>query len=514
MIAHFASVRSFAFLDPGVWIAQGFAVFRISLLLWRFPWFRAIQPAACLFFAVSAGAVESPDTIDAAPDPARQWFVGALRGEAGNFVGDRKLAAGELPAAHASLWAAYKAAAIELGWDKEITEAPKVPPLPPMEEFRKLPADERPKLPEFKPGVIPCGGERMPYLMFSRGERPENGYPLFFQTHGGGSTNDNLPHPHGWPVNTRDWQNQIGVCLFALPEGLYFVPRMANDNKGRWWFRHNHIAFDFLIRRAILFRDVDPDRIYMMGISEGAYGTESLTPFWADRFAGGCAMAGGAGGGERFYNLRNTAFRNDTGEGDTMFDRIGLARATHAYLAKLKQADPAGYDHMLEIHEGMGHGIDYRPGPAWIAERKRNPRPLKVAWFNHPVDHQRRTDFSWLSLASAPERDTLIIAEINQKTNTITVEARIDPEEIPDSSPLKDQSTPPPRDLRPFYNGNALTLHLDDKLLDLDQPVTVIVNGREGFSGTVERRLSHMADDIVRHGDPGRVFPARITVPL
>jgi hypothetical protein len=42
----------------------------------------------------------------------------------------------------------------------------------------------------------------------------------------------------------------------------------------------------------------------------------------------------------------------------------------------------------------------------------------------------------------------------------------------------------------------------------------VIVNGREGFSGTVERRLSHMADDIVRHGDPGRVFPARITVPL
>jgi hypothetical protein len=464
--------------------------------------------------AFAAAASDGQDRVEDTSDPVRQWFVEALRGEPGNFDGDRTLAAGETVAAHSGLWAAYKAAAMELGWDKEIIEATEVPALPPMEEFRNLPADQRPELPEFKPGVIPCGGERMPYLLFSRGDRPENGYPLFFQTHGGGSTNDKLPHPHGWPVNTRDWQNQIGVCLFALPEGMYFVPRMANDNKGRWWFRHNHIAFDFLIRRAILFRNVDPDRIYMMGISEGAYGTESLTPFWADRFAGGCAMAGGAGGGERFYNLRNTAFRNDTGEGDTMFDRIGLARATHAYLAKLKQADPAGYDHMLEIHEGMGHGIDYRPGPAWIAEKTRDPRPLKVSWFNHPVDHQRRTDFSWLSLAAAPERDTLIIAGIDRNTNTITVEARIDPEELPHDSPLKNSATPPPRDLRPFYTGNALTLHLDDKLLDLDQPVIVIVNGKQRFSGIVKRRLSHMAGDIARHGDPGRVFPARVTVAL
>jgi hypothetical protein len=67
---------------------------------------------------------------------------------------------------------------------------------------------------------------------------------------------------------------------------------------------------------------------------------------------------------------------------------------------------------------------------------------------------------------------------------------------------------------RPFYAGNALILHLDDKLLDLDQPVTVIVNGKQGFSGTVEHRLSHMADDIARHGGRGRVAPPRVTVPL
>jgi flagellar motor switch protein FliM len=51
-------------------------------------------------------------------------------------------------------------------------------------------------------------------------------------------------------------------------------------------------------------------------------------------------------------------------------------------------------------------------------------------------------------------------------------------------------------------------------MLDLDKPVTVIVNGRQVFNGSVGRKASHMADDIARHGDPGRVFPARIELEL
>jgi hypothetical protein len=475
---------------------------------------RTLATLAAAWLVVVPWPHAAEGATPAAAPRARDWFVGTLKGDDPAFPQQGTLAAKDTAAAQAALWADYKAAAMEMGWDKDIAESPALPKLPPMAELNAMPAEERPKIPPFKPGIISCGEETMPYLLFSRGERPEKGWPLFFQTHGGGGTDKKLKSPHGWEVNSRDWQAQIGVCLFALPEGMYFVPRMANDNKGRWWMKHNHIAFDEIIRRAILFRDVDPDRIYMMGISEGAYGTEAMTPFWGDRFAGGCAMAGGAGGGERFYNLRNTAFRSDNGEGDTMFKRIELARQTHDYLEELKKKDPDGYDHSLAVQSGRGHGIDYKPGPAWIASKTRNTRPTKLCWFNFALDGERRKDFSWLSLARAPERDTLITAELRREENHIEITALINPPEVKDESPVYNQSTPPPVGNRIPYTGNTLTVHLDDPLLDLDKPITVNLNGKQAFRGRVERKASHMAGDIARHGDPGRVFPARLELEL
>lgn len=449
-----------------------------------------------------------------AEDEARQWFVQRLKGESLAFPAQEAFTAKESAGVRDALWADYKSAAVELGWDKEIAANVEMPALPASKELKAMPPGKRPKIPPFNASVLSCGEETMPYLLFSRGKRPDKGWPLFFQTHGGGGTDQKLSGPHGWEVNTMDWKAQIGVCLFSLPEGMYFVPRMANDNKGRWWMKHNHIAFDKLIRRAILFRDVDPNRIYMMGISEGAYGTEAMTPFWADRFAGGCAMAGGAGGGERFYNLRNTPFRSDNGSGDTMFKRIELAEQAHDYLASLRKMDPGGYDHSLAIQKGRGHGIDYQPGPAWIAGKVRKPHPARICWFNFALDGQRRTDFSWLSLAKAPERDTLITAEVDRPKNRIAITARINPPEVKDEVPVYAQSTPPPVENRIPYTGNTLTVHLNDDMLDLDKPVSVIVNGKEAFSGKVARKADQMADDIARHGDPGRIFPGRVEVAL
>lgn len=458
--------------------------------------------------AVAGTPRAASDTAPVAADLSVAWFRNAMSGATPMPVTEEKpLAAGDVAAKQRELWGRYKSAARELGWDKDLI-SPESPELP-----KKAAAKPAEPL-KLHAAELSCGAEKMPYVYLYRGEKPAAGRPLFFQLHGGGSTDMKLAGPHAWPVNTRDWNAQIGLFFKVLPEGLYFIPRMANDNKGRWWMKHDRIAFDTVIRRAVLFHEIDPDRIYMMGISEGAYGTEALTPFWADRFAGGCAMAGGAGGGERLYNLRNTAMRSDTGENDTMYGRIKLVAQEHDYLENLKKADPAGYDHSLNIQAGRGHHVDYAPGPAWIATKRRDNRPSKICWFNHALDGSRRTDFSWLSLAAAPGRDTLIVAEVDRKTNTVTVSALMNPPGQGDESPVYNTSTPAPVTNRIPFTGNTLTIHLDDRLLDLDKPVTVILNGRQVFTGRVERLASNMAEDIVRTGDPGRVFPARVPLTL
>ncbi|MCA9322043.1 MAG: hypothetical protein KDB53_14975, partial [Planctomycetes bacterium] len=58
--------------------------------------------------------------------------------------------------------------------------------------------------------------------------------------------------------------------------------------------------------------------------------------------------------------------------------------------------------------------------------------------------------------------------KIDKKTNTIELEAE---------------------------NVFAFTFFLNDVLLDLDRPVTVMVNGRTAYIGTVERKLETMLDD-------------------
>lgn len=463
-----------------------------------------------LFLAAVVGLQSAATATSAAPsagaDPALvAAFRDALEGRQAKFP-DRQLDAAAAAKATAAAWSAYREAAVALGWDKELIPLP-----PPLEKLRAMKPEEQRKN-AIKPGEIACDGETMPYYMLVKGDFEEGRWPLFFMTHGGGSTDDKLPHPHAWPVNTQDWMNQADLIDRLLPPGLYFVPRMANDNKGRWWYRHNHTAFDFVIRRAILFRGVDPNRIYMMGVSEGGYGTEALTPFWADRFAGGCALAGGAGPGERFYCLRNTPFRNDTGERDTMFGRADLAKKNHEYLDDLKKADPKGFDHVLDLQKGRGHAIDYAKGPAWIATKVRDPRPRKLCWYVFALDGSRRTDFSWLALTEAPDRDALVVAEADRARNTVTIDARMNP---PGQSESPVYGAPPLKVVERLpLAGTTLVVHLDDELLDLDKPVRIMVNGAEAFSGKVARSAAVIAETTARTGDPGRVFTARVEIPL
>ena len=134
--------------------------------------------------------------------------------------------------------------------------------------------------------ALELGEHTMPFVVLRREQAkpPKAGRPLFFCLHGGGAY-PQATGPHSWPVNTREMQAQVQLSLGVYPsEGIYWIPRMADDRLGRWWHYHNQMAIDQVIDHAVTHWGVDPNRVYLMGISEGGYGTDILAPLHARPF--------------------------------------------------------------------------------------------------------------------------------------------------------------------------------------------------------------------------------------
>jgi len=392
------------------------------------------------------------------------------------------------------MWKTYKRMAVRLGWDKHLLPTPE-----PIEETIKK--GEKVMM---KRSTITSGAMEMPYVFIAKGKKPANGWPLFISLHGGGRyTEPDLTGPHGWPVNTSEWQAQMRLTMKVYkPAGLYFIPRMAHDRWGRWWMKHNIDIFTRMIRDAILFNDVDPNRIYIMGISQGGYGTCHLAPFLADELAAAGAMAGGMM--TVTENLRNLPFRSDIGEKDTMYDRINLANKLHTNLDTLKKVDPNGYENVLAIQKGRGHGIDYSKSPSWLETHSRNPYPEKVVWRCFTKDGIYRDNFYWLSLTETPKTGEFeIVASLDKKQNKITLTAY----EVVTVGKDKEKST-----TRKPLEAAQVIVHLNDAMLDLDKKIMIELNGKEVFNDKVERSRGSMMQNLVKRGDINYAFPVDITV--
>lgn len=360
--------------------------------------------------------------------------------------------------------------------------------------------------------MMPLREFEMPFVLIRRetAEVPEAGRPMFICTHGGGGKGD-ATGPHAWNVNSREWQTQTQFAIrLYKPEGLYFVPRMADDRMGRWRHAHHQDQFELAIRHGILFWDLDPNRVYKLGISQGGFASAILGAFMPDLFAGINPMAGGIGLGNPVENLRNLPCYTSVGEKDTMFKRAPHAIAWHERLDELHEQDPGGYTHHLDLQPGRGHGIDYRPGAPWIAKHTRNPHPDVVIWTSKVQDGRRRDAMYWLELQGDDLQGTIALtARIDRKANRVDVTAHQLALEDAKGDPTQIQAQE--AEPTPLKNATVNVL-LNDELLDLDRPVVVACNGKEFFSGNVQRDANTLLETLVRRGDPNYAFPVRIPI--
>lgn len=304
------------------------------------------------------------------------------------------------------------------------------------------------------------------------GEAPAGGRSLWISMHGGG----------GGPaaMNDSQWKNQIG--LYKPEEGIYVAPRAPTDTWNLWHEAHIDPMFDRLIEDFVVLRGVNPDRVYLMGYSAGGDGVWQLAPRMADRWAAAAMMAGHPNEAS-LLPLRNVAFALFVGGNDAAYKRNEVVAERAAKLDELEKADPGGYEHLARIYPGLPHWMDRKDAEAlpWMAKHTRQPWPRKIVWVQDDVTHTR---FYWLAVPkeAAKERQQMT-AEVDGQTIRLTGDV-------------------PPQ----------TTVRLSDELLDLDQPVQVLVNGREAFKGRAERSAEVIRESLRERADPRSAATAKIVL--
>ena len=327
---------------------------------------------------------------------------------------------------------------------------------------------------EMKARTITHGNLKMPFFYKIFGEKPKAGRSLYISMHGGGGAPKR--------VNDQQWESQ--KRLYSPAEGVYLVPRAATNTWNLWHQGHIDVMFDRLIENLIVFEDVDPDRVYLMGYSAGGDGVYQLAPRMADRF-GAASMMAGHPNETVPLGLRNLAFSLHVGEKDGAYSRNKVGQKWKDQLAALHKADPGGYEHWAKIYPGKGHWLNREDAAAvpWMAKRRRKLLPEKIVWKQDDVTHNR---FYWLAVDKENRRArSEIVATLDGQT--IDVSSK---------------------------DVERLTVRLSDAMLDLDRPITITSGGKTLFAGTVKRTAGVLAKTLAERGDPKGMFRAEVTVEL
>ena len=199
-------------------------------------------------------------------------------------------------------------------------------------------------------------GREYAYSLRAPESRPDQTFPLVVILHGaGGSGQTTLPR----------W-------IERLPE--HYVIACPSYPAGAWWARPAEDLVLDLIRHLQSHYPIDPNRVFLAGLSNGAVGAYMIGMFYPDYFAGIIPIAGTIT--ERYMhflvNLVHTPLYAIQGRHDPIFP-IAYTERIRRILADLK------YPTVFRIHEQRtaAHGGHFLPD-AEVA-------PL-VEW----MDHQRR----------------------------------------------------------------------------------------------------------------------------
>jgi predicted esterase len=315
-----------------------------------------------------------------------------------------------------------------------------------------------------------------PYVVRKVGARPENGWPLFIAMHGGGGAPKRV-NDSQWRVMQHYYRDQNSV------EGyLYLAIRAPNDKWNGFYDWYNLRLTENLIRQFLLFEDVNPNKICLMGYSHGGYGAFYIGPKMADRFAAVHASAAAPTPGHcPARNLRNAIFTYMVGERDNRYGRLKRCQKFNDEITQLRGEHKDIYPVTMEYKPGYGHsGLPDRDKIKDMYTARRDPIPRHVAW---ELTDSTVKYFHWLHVPDpAPGKEIEAICEDNR----ITVSSR---------------------------NLSTLHLLLDERSIDFSKSVVIESNGNKTAT-KLKPSLKTLCETLQARGDPEYMFAIRLTLTI
>ena len=302
---------------------------------------------------------------------------------------------------------------------------------------------------------------------------------------------------HGGGLGSGDAGSAFGTYQTAAKKlgWLLISPEVLVKSEHGWTTDGTEEFVLELIDAALRTWKIDPDHVFLAGHSMGGYGSWTLGAHHADRFA---ALAPSAGAPTPIKNLKHEIIDVEEGVihslrnvGMIIFQSLddpqvppGPNQMATQLLAQAKKKW-GGYDFEYWEVNGHGHGMP-RGGAGAILDKikakKRNPVPDRITW--QPVLEWKR-QFYWLYWRK-PQIDALLVVDRDREKNEIRVQCDKD--------------------------CSGLQILLDDRLVDLSKEVCVIVNDKEVFRGTLERRLATLVLTSL-YFDSKSMFSVKVVIP-
>ncbi|HEY6085098.1 MAG TPA: hypothetical protein VIU63_06855, partial [Nitrospira sp.] len=315
--------------------------------------------------------------------------------------------------------------------------------------------------------------------------QPSKGYGLVVCLHGAGFTGDTY---------LERWRTRLGDdYLLACP----------TYPSGAWFTRRAEELVLATIRHVRRQYHVDPDRIFLTGMSNGGIGAWLIGMHDAPLFSGIAPMASGLDDVLMPFlaNLRNTPVYIIHGAKDQVMP-VELSRSISRELTKL------GIPHVYREHErehpvAGGHYFPREELPdliAWLDRQRRNPMPPQLTVVRDASHFQA---FDWVRFEATDP-----IAAFSDDL----VDKRDERIKRREYAEMDAAVAAPNRIEVKTVRLQRYSLFLNDQLVDLTRPVTVVTNGTISFEGMVAPSLETLLRQARMRQDPRQLFSAQLTI--